>query len=150
MSDLNKVGEQDNWLCWLCDQPVDPDASVNSDLGPSADSFATTREKKGTGAIERLAHRQCNTQKGKIPPVVPWSKDLFVVDPAPIFETVERLRKKGGKEIIARCPGEVEAIEASEWLKDRLKRLAPELNLDTEISTGGGQHLIALKNLPRR
>ena len=94
MSDLTAVGEQDNWICWLCDKPVDPDASVNSDLGPSTDSFAATRVKKGAVAIERLAHRQCNTQKGKISPVVPWSKDVFVVDPSPIFETVERLRKK--------------------------------------------------------
>ena len=118
---------------------------MNSDLGPSVDSFAATRVKKGAAAIERLAHRQCNTQKGKISPVVPWSKDVFVVDPSPIFETVERLRKKGGREIIARCPGEREAEEASEWLLDRLKRLAPELNLSTEIKSGGGQFVLALQ-----
>ena len=147
MSDLNTIGEQDNWICWLCDKPVDPDASVNSDLGPSVDSFAATRVKKGEVAIERLAHRQCNTQKGKISPVVPWSKDVFVVDPSPIFETVERLRKKGGREIIARAPGEQEAKAASEWLLDRLKRLAPELNLSTEIKSGGGQYVLALRIL---
>jgi len=145
MSDLNTIGEQDNWICWLCDKRVDPDASVNSDLGPSTDSFAATRVKKGAVAIERLAHRQCNTQKGKISPVVPWSKDVFVVDPSPIFETVERLRKKGGREIIARAPGQQEANEASEWLLDRLKRLAPELQLSTEIKSGGGQYVLALR-----
>ena len=145
MSDLNTVGEQDKWICWLCDKPVDPDASVNADLGPSVDSFAATRVKKGEVAIERLAHRQCNTQKGKISPVVPWSKDVFVVDPSPIFETVERLRKKGGREIIARAPGEQEAKAASEWLLDRLKRLAPELDLSTEIKSGGGQYVLALR-----
>jgi hypothetical protein len=145
MSDLNAVGEQDNWTCWLCDKPVDPDASTNSDLGPSVDSFAATRVKKGALAVERLAHRQCNTMKGKIAPVVPWSKDVFVVDPSPIFETVERLRKKGGREIIARCPGESEANEASEWLLDRLARLAPELSFETEINSGGGQYVLALR-----
>jgi len=145
MSDLNAVGEQDNWICWLCDKPVDPDASVNSDLGPSTDSFAATRVKKGAASIERLAHRQCNTQKGKISPVVPWSKDVFVVDPSPIFETIERLRNKGGREIIARCPGEQEAQEASEWLLDRLKRLAPELKLSIEIKSGRGQFMLILK-----
>jgi hypothetical protein len=118
---------------------------VNSDLGPSTDSFATTRVKKGALAIERLAHRQCNTQKGKIFPVVPWSKDVFVVDPSPIFETVERLRKKGGREIIARCPGQREASEASDWLLDRLQRLAPELKFSTEIKSGGGQYVLALR-----
>jgi hypothetical protein len=145
MSDLNAVGEQDNWRCWLCDQPVDPDISVNSDLGPSVDSYGAIRVKKGAAFIERLAHRQCNTMKGKISPVVPWSKDLLVVDPSPIFETVERLRKKGGREIIARCPDENDANQASEWLLDRLYRLAPELKLSTQISPGGGQFVLALR-----
>jgi hypothetical protein len=145
MSDLTAVGNKDNWICWLCDKPVDQDASVNSDLGPSVDSFAATRVKKGAQAVERIAHRQCNTMKGKIAPVVPWSKDIFVVDPSPIFETVERLRKKGGREIIARCPGEQEANEASEWLLDRLSRLAPELSFETQVSSGGGQYVLALR-----
>jgi hypothetical protein len=145
MSDLNTVGDSDNWICWLCDKKVDQDASVNSDRGPSVDSFAATRVKKGAVAVERIAHRQCNTMKGKIAPVVPWSKDVFVVDPSPIFETVERLRKKGGREIIARCPGEQEANQASEWLLDRLSRLAPELSFETQVSSGGGQYLVALK-----
>jgi hypothetical protein len=145
MSDLTAVGDKDNWICWLCDKPVDQDASVNSDLGPSVDSFAATRIKKGAVAIERIAHRQCNTMKGKIAPVVPWSKEIFVVDPSPIFETVERLRKKGGREIIARCPGEQEANEASEWIIDRLSRLAPELSFETQVSSGGGQFVLALK-----
>jgi hypothetical protein len=145
MSDLNTVGDNDNWICWLCDKKVDQEASVNSDLGPSVDSFAATRVKKGAVAVERIAHRQCNTMKGKIAPVVPWSKDLFVVDPSPIFETVERLRKKGGREIIARCPGEQEANQASEWLLDRLSRLAPDLSFETQVSSGGGQYVLALK-----
>lgn len=145
MSDLNAVGEQDNWRCWLCDQSVDPDMSVNSDLGPSVDSYGAVRVKKGAAFVERLAHRQCNTMKGKISPVVPWSKELLVVDPSPIFETVERLRKKGGREIIARCPDENDANQASEWLLDRLSRLAPELNLTTQISPGGGQYVLALR-----
>jgi hypothetical protein len=145
MSDLTAVGEKDNWICWLCDKVVDKDTSVNSDLGPSVDSFAATKVKRGAVAVERIAHRQCNTQKGKISPVVPWSKDVFVVDPSPIFETVERLRKKGGREIIARAPGEQEAKDASEWLLNRLKRLAPELELSTEIKSGGGQYMLTLK-----
>jgi hypothetical protein len=53
--------------------------------------------------------------------------------------------KKGGREIIARAPGEQEAEEASEWLLDRLKRLAPELDLSTEIKSGGGQYVLALR-----
>ncbi len=144
MSDISGVGDNDNWRCWLCDKPVDPDASVNSDLGPSVDSYAATRVKKGTVAVERLAHRACNTMKGKNAPVVPWPEDLFVVDPSPIVETVERLRAKGGREIVARCPDESDARQASEWLLDRLSRLAPDLNFTTQINPGGGQFVLAL------
>ncbi len=146
MSDLNEVGERDGWRCWLCDQPVDPEASVNSDLGPSTDSYAASKAKKGAKTLERLAHRQCNTMKGKISPVVAWSPELFVVDPSPIFEAVERLERKGGREIVARCPGQREADEASEWLIDRLSRLAPGVRFEVEIKSGGGQFMLALKS----
>jgi len=145
MSDLNEVGQKDNWICWLCDRPVDQDLSVNHDLGPSVDGYGAIRVKKNADFVERLAHRQCNTMKGKISPVVPWSKDIFLVDPSRIFETVERLRKKGGREIIARCPDLNDANQASEWLLDRLARLAPELSFETAISPGGGQYVLALK-----
>jgi hypothetical protein len=144
MSDISSVGEQDNWRCWLCDKPVDPDGSVNADLGPSVDSYAATRVKKGAVAVERLAHRACNTMKGKNAPVVPWSADLFVVDPSPIVETVERLRAKGGREIVARCPDETDARQASDWLLDRLSRLAPDLSFSTQLNPGGGQFVLAL------
>lgn len=145
VSDLNEVGQRDNWICWLCDTPVDPNASVNSDLGPSADSYAASKAKKGTPALERLAHRQCNTMKGKISPVVPWSKELLVADPAPIFETVERLRAKGGRELVARCSDKQDAEVAREWLLDRLTRLAPGFEFDVEIKPGGGQFMLMLR-----
>ena len=29
MSRLDDIGEADGWRCWLCDEPVDPDMSVN-------------------------------------------------------------------------------------------------------------------------
>ncbi len=144
MSDLNQIGEQDNWICWLCDTKVDPDASVNSDRGPSADSYSASKAKKGVATVERLAHRDCNTMRGKISPVVPWSKDHLVFDPAPIFETVERLAKKGGREAVGRCATDQEAQEASEWLLDRLARLSPGTSFRTDITAGAGQFLIKL------
>ena len=145
MSDLNEIGDQDGWRCWLCDVAIDPEASTNSDLGPSVDSFAAAKAKKGAAVTERLAHRTCNTMRGKIAPVVPWSKDLFVVDPAPIFETVERLQRKGGREIVARCPDQRDAEQASEWLLDRLSRFAPDTEFTTQITPGGGQFMLALR-----
>jgi hypothetical protein len=146
MADLNHVGAQDGWRCWLCDKPVDPDASVNSDLGPSVDSFGADRGKKNnSGAIERLAHRQCNTMKGKKAPVVPWPADLFIADPAPIFETVERLQRKGGREVVGRCPSKSDAQQVEAWLLDRLSRLAPDTDFSVQLTEGGGQYLIALR-----
>ena len=85
MSDLNEIGERDGWRCWLCDKAVDPDASVNSDLGPSADSFALAKAKKGASGGERLAHRMCNTMKGKHAPVVAWPEELIAAAHAACF-----------------------------------------------------------------
>jgi len=145
MSDLNEVGERDAWRCWLCDEPVDPEASVNSDLGPSVDGGAVPKGKKQADGAERLAHRACNTRKGKIAPVVPWGAGLFVVDPAPIVATVDRLTRKGGQEVVARCPTRADADEAAAWLLDRLTRFAPGLALTTQVDEGGGQYLLKLR-----
>ncbi|MBF0688680.1 MAG: hypothetical protein IR158_13065 [Cellulomonas sp.] len=145
MSNLSDVGDRDSWRCWLCDEPVDPDASVNSDLGPSVDAGAVAKSKKAAAGTERLAHRACNTRKGAVKPVVAWSPDLFVVDPAPIAETVERLRRKGGREVVARCPSRADADQAAEWLVDRLSRFAPDLAVTTQVEPGGGQFLLAVR-----
>ncbi len=145
MSDLNEVGERDGWRCWLCDEPVDPDGSVNADRGPSVDSAGVQKGKKGSVGVERLAHRSCNTRKGKVAPVVPWSPDLFVVDPAPIVGTVDRLTRKGGPEVVARCPTKDDADQAAAWLVDRLTRFAPDLDVTTKVESGGGQFLLVLR-----
>ena len=142
MSSLDEVGERDAWRCWLCDEPVDPDASVNADRGPSVDSGATS---KGAASTERLAHRACNTRKGKVTPVVPWSPDLFVVDPAPIVATVERLSRKGGREVVARGPSQGDADQAAAWLLDRLSRFAPDLDVAASVEPGGGQYRLVLR-----
>ena len=147
MSSLNEVGERDAWRCWLCDEPVDPDASVNSDRGPSVDSRAAPKGKKAAAAVQRLAHRACNTRKGSVKPFVAWSPELFVVEPAPIVTTVERLSRKGGREVVARCPRRAEADQAAAWLVDRLSRFAPELAVTTQVEEGGGQFLLVLRTV---
>lgn len=147
MSRLDHVGEADGWRCWLCDEPVDPEMSVNDARGPSVDSIVTKAKakKKSSGDDrERLAHRGCNTKKGAIAPVVPWPDHLFVVDPAPIISSVERLERKGGREVMARCPNEDDADAAATWLVDRLSRLSPGLAVDTSIESGGGQYVVVL------
>ena len=120
--------------------------SVNDPRGPSVDAVQTTAKvKKGkVPPQERLAHRGCNTGKGATAPVVPWPEHLFVVDPAAILPTVDRLKRKGGREIVARCPTEGDAQHAADWLVDRLSRLAPELVVEGRVEEGGGQHLVVL------
>ena len=148
MSTLQEVGERESWRCWLCDEPVDPDMSVNDPRGPSIDSINTAKKGgKTKGGVERLAHRACNTKKGAVKPVVEWSDRLFVVDPAPIIGVVEQLERKGGRVAVARCPGKDDAQEASDWLIDRLSRLAPALNVETSIDAAGGGYLLVLKTV---
>jgi len=147
MSRLDDIGERDGWRCWLCDEPVDRQMSVNDSRGPSIDSRLTKAKSKGMapGSTDRLAHRGCNTKKGAVAAVVPWATGLFVVDPAPIIATIDRLQRKGGREIMARCPTRADAQAAATWLADRISRLAPELGATTEVEGGGGQFLLVLR-----
>jgi hypothetical protein len=144
MSTLTEIGDRADWRCWLCDEPVDPDMSVNDPRGPSIDAVTSARPKKGASAPERLAHRACNTRKGAVKAVVPWPSSLFVVDPAPIVETADRLSRKRGREVVARCPTRDDAERAGTWLQDRLSRLAPDLAVTTKVEPGGGQFLLVL------
>ncbi|MEO6989434.1 MAG: hypothetical protein ABI239_12410 [Aquihabitans sp.] len=152
MSTLDEVGEAAGWRCWLCDEPVDPEMSVNDPRGPSIDSVTTRSKakakakKKGTPAApERLAHRSCNTGKGAVAPVVPWPDHFFLVDPAPIIANVEALERKGGRVVMARCLTQADAEEAAAWLVDRISRLSPDLDTTTQIDPGGGQFMLVLR-----
>ena len=158
MSTLDEVGERDGWRCWLCDEPVDPAMSVNDPRGPSIDSLTTAskskakQKAKGKGrgpaaeaAGERLAHRACNTKKGAVEAIVPWPDHLFVVDPAPIIASVERLERKGGREVVGRCPTRDDGDEAATWLVDRLSRLRPDLAVTADVEPGGGQFVLVLR-----
>lgn len=148
MSRLDDIAEADGWRCWLCDEPVDPEMSVNDDRGPSIDSMTTRNKAKGKDTelfgSERLAHRGCNTKKGAVAPVVQWPKELFVSDPAVIVTSIERLARKRGSEAMCRCPSEADAVAAAEWLVDRMSRLAPGLRVESRIQAGGGQYLVVL------
>jgi hypothetical protein len=145
VSGLDDVGARDGWRCWICDEKVDPDKSVNDARGPSIDSYFTAgKSAKGKGGVERLAHRACNTKKGATTPVIRWPDRLFVSDPAVLLTTVDRLERKGGREVVGRCPSAPDAGQASEWLTDRLSRLAPALPITTTVEQGGGQHLLVL------
>ena len=145
MGKMEQVGESHGWICWLCDEPVDP-TIVNDPRGPSIDSVLTKAKSKKTGVTEeRLAHRGCNTKKGAVTPVVRWADHLFLSEPAPILVSVDRLERKGGKEIMARCPTKADAQQAADWLLDRLSRLRPGWDVSAEVDSAGGQFLVVLR-----
>lgn len=157
MGNLEDVGERDGWTCWICDEPVDPSKSVNDARGPSVDTrgAAAAKGKKGGSArgldgADRLAHRACNTRKGAVAAVIPWPSGLFVSDPAPLMGVAERLMRKGGREVVGRCPTRADADDVAEWLVDRLGRLAPDLDASAAVDAGGGQFLVALSTPYRR
>lgn len=144
------MGEADGWRCWLCDEPVDPDMSVNDPRGPSIDQRTTrarakAKAKRGQGTVERLAHRGCNTGRGAVEPVVPWPDEPYVADPAPLIAVVERLGRKGGREAVARCMTRDDAEAVAAWLVDRVGRLEPDLAVTAQIDEGGGQLVVSLR-----
>ncbi|WP_367127649.1 hypothetical protein [Saccharothrix sp. HUAS TT1] len=141
MSLLDDVAERDGWRCWVCDEPVDPDMSVNDPRGPSVDSRTADRKAK---VAERLAHRGCNTRKGAVKVVIAWPDRLHVAEPAPLIAVAARLERKGGREAVARCPTRKDAEETAEWLVDRFSRLTPELRVTADVQAGGGQFLVVL------
>ena len=155
MARLDEIGERDGWRCWICDQPVDAEMSVNDSRGPSIDSLVPDSKRSGGAkkgskgapevATERLAHRSCNTRKGAVAAVIPWADHLFVVDPAPILTSVDRLQRKSGREVMARCPTKTDGLEAAAWLLDRIARLRPGFDVSTEVEAVAGQHLLVLR-----
>lgn len=119
--------------------------SVNDPRGPSVDSLTTKTKNRSSEAGERLAHRGCNTKKGAIAAVVPWPPQLFIVDPAPILASADRLHRKGGRVVMARCPTASDAQATADWLVDRLSRLTPALSVRSTVEQGGGQYLVVLQ-----
>ena len=146
MSSLDDVAKRDGWRCWVCDEPVEPGMSVNDPRGPSVDAVVTKAKAKKSGpAEERLAHRACNTRKGAVKVVIAWPDRLHVIEPAPLITVAERLERKGGREVMARCPTKEDGEQAAAWLVDRLSRLARGLRATADVEPGGGQFLLVLR-----
>jgi hypothetical protein len=155
MSQLDDVAARDGWRCWICDEPVDASISVNDARGPSVDSRtgngkSARKPAEDFAGGERLAHRGCNTRKGAVTPVIPWPDRLSIVDPAPLISVAERLDRKGGREVVARCADRADAQQTADWLVDRFSRLAPAMPVTAGVEPGGGQFLVALTVARRR
>ena len=150
MAQLEEVGERDRWRCWLCDEIVDRNMSSNDPRGASVDTRITKarakklKKDKLPAPPERLAHVGCNTGKGAMDAVVKWPAEFILVDPAPIITAADRLKRKGGREAMARCPTEEDAQVVASWLVDRMSRLEPDIDAKSRIDNAGGQFLVSL------
>ncbi len=77
--------------------------------------------------------------------MIEWPAELFVADPAVILTTVDRLQRKGGREIVGRCLERDDAANAAEWIVDRISRLEPGFAVSADVEPGGGQYLVVLE-----
>lgn len=59
-----EIFERDGWMCWLCNEPVDPTLSRRAKRGATIDHVVPL-SKGGADVPEnvRLAHMQCNREK---------------------------------------------------------------------------------------
>src|SRR3546814_17913903 len=74
-SRLDEIGEQDGWRCWLCDEPVDPEMSVNDARGPSihlpptkSKAQAQAKDPRGDDGQATLAPHTLKTGNGAVVP----------------------------------------------------------------------------------
>ena len=61
-----------------------------------------------------------------------------------ILTTVERMQRRGGREVVGRCVDRNDAVNAAEWIVDRVSRLEPSLSVTADVQPGGGQYLVVL------
>lgn len=62
----NRIGAQHNWICPLCDQPIDPNLSVYQSIWAPVIDHIVPRIAGGDGNDENLqvTHYECNRAKG--------------------------------------------------------------------------------------
>ena len=121
--------------------------NVHAWCNANAKGMTTPRHtrRSQTRAKGYIMHAMCNTGKGSTKAVVDWPDHLFVVDQAVILTTVDRLQRKGGREIVGRCLEFDDATAAAAWIVDRISRLEPDLAVSATVEPGGGQFLVVLE-----
>lgn len=140
MSRLDRIGERDGWICWLCEQPIDPEAPSRSPAAPTVD-HVVPRSRGGASTPDnlRLAHRRCNAARGNHLPELEWPAELMIVDAAPLWQSLARLGRRGGSELVALCPTAELACEAGDWAQRRAERfLGGDWSVDVSDAGGAG------------
>lgn len=118
MADLDALGDQDGWLCWLCGEPVPQQAKPNDPNQAVADQVApAAKGDRGRGLV-RLAHKRCNDLRKGRPPSIAWPERFGVADAPELLSSLTRLDKgkSRGGEVVAMCGDAADAQEAAKWV----------------------------------
>lgn len=116
--DVDRLGEDVGWACWICGGQVDRDGPAAGPHAPSVD-HVVPRARGGTSdpGNLRLAHRRCNARRGSAMPELEWPRDVPVIGPAPLWPVLQRaLRRRGDWEVVGLLPTAGSAGAAREWL----------------------------------
>ncbi|MEK8104384.1 hypothetical protein NKG94_03010 [Micromonospora sp. M12] len=140
MSLLDDVARRDSWRCWVCDEPVDADKSVNDPVVRASTAAPPTRvQDRRAPRPPCLQHPQGRGQGGHRLAGPSARGGARAAD-----HRRGATERKGGRELVARCPSRSDAQEAADWLVDRFSRLVPGLPVTASVEAGGGQYLVAL------
>jgi hypothetical protein len=127
MADLQDLGDEEGWLCWLCGEPVPQQAKSNDPKQPVADQVApAAKGDRGRGTV-RLAHKGCNDLRKGRPPSIAWPERFHVADAPELLQSLTRLAKRKGQggEVVAMCPDPESAEAAAAWVVPVAETLFP-------------------------
>ena len=127
MANLQDLGDDDGWLCWLCGEPVPQQAKANDPNQPVADQVeAAAKGDRGRGRV-RLAHKRCNDLRKGRPPSIAWPERFGVADAPELLQSLTRLAKgkNRGGEVVAMCSDRQDAEAAATWLVPLASTLFP-------------------------
>lgn len=127
MTSLSDLGDDADWRCWVCDEPVPRSAKPNDPNQPVADQITpAAKGVKGRGLV-RLAHKRCNDLRKGRPPTIPWPERFHVTDAPELLQSLQRLdkRKHPGGEVVALCVDAESAAAAAVWVVSVAETLFP-------------------------
>lgn len=123
MSRIEELADRDGWVCWLCEGPIDRDAPDGSP-GQATVDHVVPRSRGGRTELAnlRLAHRRCNGVRGNHLPELDWPERFAAIDPAPVWQSLARIVRRGRPEIVALVPTRDLAEQAAAWVQLRAER----------------------------
>jgi hypothetical protein len=127
MADLDALGDQDGWLCWLCGDPVPQKAKPNDPNQAVADQVTpAAKGDRGRGLV-RLAHKRCNDLRKGRPPSISWPQRFGVADAPELLSSLTRLDKGKSRsgEVVAMCVDAPSATAAAAWVVPLATTLFP-------------------------